>query len=1038
MDVITPQTFYAASKSPRNHKTPQRQPLAPLALTTTVAPSQHPTNTPSTQPRLRKPRRTEWQKVDSLLETITKDFRSLGHFLEVLFYNRISGVPDPRTVRHVRVVAAFLGGESNVTMATIINLLYNHRQSRAPKDSPEDAMYFSPPDITPRDIACARPALSTWALQLVGQELRRQVGDLTQNDPTDPSDITQLRASTNGRAKNVRLATWDSFGRLSISRIASIYQRRARAVWYTTECMGAPTVNGVIVVRKRRPHTAVQVGVISSLTLSRNRYATGYLALPLAVWQFACRTHVAEKRIFSRFGFTVHDTTARACLDSLTDASMAKLRASVAEGIKNGTMYWQLVLDNVQEFCRQRDHRLGRQDVLKVGTAATAILLEDCAPGAFNLQDHVDRVMLQERRNMTIQSLHADIDWAYIQELTALHWVRILVYFIPQLAYLRPIVNAAFNLPRMRKHQLPKDRVTVMQPVGTNGEHSTETQGMMRALLDFLQQMGLDEEAMKGLIFMPRGDGASIAAIWRIKKFLAAHPEHYKAFRHVVPPGPEIWHTRWTKLNAISSNAYGPASATDPSSLSKSATAAGAKRPSNLKKVDFFPTSRSMILFFEARVLDCWRISFGADDLIEHFADPKVNLPDLDILWATARKLVVRYASQKAYAQGVNKDLFDSAHSDMKVPLGTPWVPPAAGPRATEDEEQAVEDDESPTVHVEADGFNGDRVIANEALFLRDMGWWVIAHHAVPDGEIGRVWEILKIWIFCFSGSTNRNYANYLLETYCLHRYEASKDFSFAMLNNWLIKPRPKSKYMECDWIQEDFNKWLEELVEHKGGDFDDHFYRHTLAPNVMEFLRMKEQMESAFELKPRGKTHGAPHLRNEFQQLLRMYKEDELHLYRPGRTMGHASLNYYARGYEKLEDSGIAKFIEESTAYSDIVKDVLSGEEHDDWDVEMQRRIDEVLKDHDAMDTQSDGEPESEGEGEDGNDAGDESLHGIDYSDDESEKSDEEESNPREDDESEEDVEGREENEQLSEVEEEQMDQYIPPVDDPDFESDN
>jgi hypothetical protein len=120
--------------------------------------------------------------------------------------------------------------------------------------------------------------------------------------------------------------------------------------------------------------------------------------------------------------------------------------------------------------------------------------------------------------------------------------------------------------------------------------------------------MGLDEKTMdNNLIFMERGDGASIAAIWRIKKYLAAHPSHYTAFRNRVPPGPEIWHTRWTQLNAIASNFYGPAASTDPSSLSKSATAAGAKRPANLKKVDFFPTSRSMQLFFEARVLDCWR-----------------------------------------------------------------------------------------------------------------------------------------------------------------------------------------------------------------------------------------------------------------------------------------------------------------------------------------------------------------------------------------------------------------------------------------------
>ncbi|KAJ6471022.1 hypothetical protein C8R45DRAFT_1165764 [Mycena sanguinolenta] len=942
--------------------------------------------------------------MDSILGIISKDFRSLGAFLQVLFYNRISGVPDPRTPRHVRVTAAFLGGESNVTMATIINLIYNHRQSRAPKHSPQHSMEFSPPDIaSPREIDYARPALSTWALLTVAAELRRQIGGLTHNDPSNPLDITQLRASTNGRAKNVRLATWDTFGKLSIPLIGGTYKRRARAVWYITESMGAPTANGAIVIRKRRPHIAVQVGTISSLTLSRNRYASGYLALPLAVWQFACQTHVSEKRIFSRFGFTVPDTTARACLDALSDSSMAKLRESVAEGIQQGTMRWQIVLDNVQQYCRQRDHRLGHQDVLKVGTAATAILLEDCAPGAFNLQDHVERVMKQERRQLTIDPLYASIDWAYIHELTALHWVRILVYFIPQLEYLRPAVNAAFLSERMTKHRLPKGRITKMQPLGTNAEHSTETHGMMRAMLDFESQMGLDEKSMEGLIFMPRGDGASIAAIWRIKKYLSAHPTHYKAFRNRVPLGPEIWHTRWTNLNSIANNSYGSAAALDPSALSKSATAAGAKRPSNLKKVDFFPTSRSMKLFFEARVLDCWRISFGAEDILEHFSRPMANPPDIHLLWATARKLVTRYASQEAYDQAVDKEFFDSAHPDMKIPLGTPWVPPKTTAPTQEDdeveneneneneneeeveqlvvdepgqEEEILSDSEDgrkkkkkKRTHIEEEDFDGDRVLANEILFLQDMGWWIIADHAVPDGEIGRIWEIMKIWIFSFCGSGNRNYTNYLLETYCLHRYEASKDFSDAIFNNSLINPYGR-RYIECDWTQEDYNKWLEEMVDHKGGDFDDHFYRSTLAPNVMEFLRMKANLESAFDLKPRGKTHGVPHLRNEFQQLLRMHKEDQLHLYRPGRTMGHISINFYARGYEKLEDTHLNKFIKDSTAYSDITKDVLSGDEHDHWDEEMQRQTDQILHKDDTTNS-DDSDDESEPHRDAGDDTG-------------------------------------------------------------------
>jgi hypothetical protein len=214
-----------------------------------------------------------------------------------------------------------------------------------------------------------------------------------------------MRASTNSRVSGI-VADWETLvENLSIPKLAAKYERRGAIAWYLTEMMAAPMKRGVVVLRQRRPHPTVwifvwieyhtyskcqiQVGAISSFILSRNRYASGHLALPLAVWQFACKSHVDEKRIFSRFGFTVHDSTARACLNSLTDTGLTKLRQSIADGIAVGQMRWQYVLDNVQKFCRQRDHRLGRQDILEVGCAATAILLEDCAPGAFDLQDRL-------------------------------------------------------------------------------------------------------------------------------------------------------------------------------------------------------------------------------------------------------------------------------------------------------------------------------------------------------------------------------------------------------------------------------------------------------------------------------------------------------------------------------------------------------------------------------------------------------------------------------------------------------------------------
>ncbi|KAJ6603648.1 hypothetical protein B0H10DRAFT_1957796 [Mycena sp. CBHHK59/15] len=57
--------------------------------------------------------------------------------------------------------------------------------------------------------------------------------------------------------------------------------------------------------------------------------------------------------------------------------------------------------------------------------------------------------------------------------------------------------TAAFDSAKMTKHRLPKNRISVMQPVGTNAEKSTETQGMMRAMLDF--EAYYDGAVTKGL-----------------------------------------------------------------------------------------------------------------------------------------------------------------------------------------------------------------------------------------------------------------------------------------------------------------------------------------------------------------------------------------------------------------------------------------------------------------------------------------------------------------------------------------------------------
>ncbi|KAG6913731.1 hypothetical protein DXG01_004674 [Tephrocybe rancida] len=244
----------------------------------------------------------------------------------------------------------------------------------------------------------------------------------------------QLRATWSERSQStVQQVTWNDLGKFSIPALAKKYKERAPLAWFLAESMAAPQKAGKIMVRERRPYGTVVVGALSAFAFAQNKMAN-YLALNIGIWQFSCKAHIDLKRIFSRFGYSVHDTTVHKCLNSLADSSLTELRKDVAEGVARGEVTWKYILDNVQWWDTQREHCIGCQANMKVGTAATVLKPKDCAPGAFNLADHLECVMKMERENMTTWSVFSDIDWQHQNKIQALHWLQILVRFIDELA----------------------------------------------------------------------------------------------------------------------------------------------------------------------------------------------------------------------------------------------------------------------------------------------------------------------------------------------------------------------------------------------------------------------------------------------------------------------------------------------------------------------------------------------------------------------------------------------------------------------------
>ncbi|KIJ89668.1 hypothetical protein K443DRAFT_15892 [Laccaria amethystina LaAM-08-1] len=95
-------------------------------------------------------------------------------------------------------------------------------------------------------------------------------------------------------------------------------------------------------------------------------------------------------------------------LDSFKEKQRPKCLKSSALYILTSTVPrrrdLRLVLDNVQEYCPVYEGGILRESVLKVGTAGTAIQLDDCKPGAFDLQSHLARVAEKKRATMTVVS----------------------------------------------------------------------------------------------------------------------------------------------------------------------------------------------------------------------------------------------------------------------------------------------------------------------------------------------------------------------------------------------------------------------------------------------------------------------------------------------------------------------------------------------------------------------------------------------------------------------------------------------------------
>lgn len=126
-------------------------------------------------------------------------------------------------------------------------------------------------------------------------------------------------------------------------------------------------------------------------------------------------------------------------------------------------------------------------------------------------------------------------------------------------------------------------------------------------------------------------------------------------------------------------------------------------------------------------------LHFETEDLFAYFGSlPADQRPTFDMLKKTAQELHSRYSSTRAY-----QDALRGRHEHQKWTKGTVWTPLPSTSSKTPSQTQSLPQPPPP--------FVGDRILAQSILFMRDTILSKGAAEAVARGDVGTLYETLKV-----------------------------------------------------------------------------------------------------------------------------------------------------------------------------------------------------------------------------------------------------------------------------------------------------
>ncbi|KAF6742326.1 hypothetical protein DFP72DRAFT_830671 [Ephemerocybe angulata] len=206
---------------------------------------------------------------------------------------------------------------------------------------------------------------------------------------------------------------------------------------------------------------------------------------------------------------------------------------------------------------------------------------------------------------------------------------------------------------------------------------------------------------------------------------------------------------------------------------------------------------------------------------------------------------------------------------------------------------------------------NTDATLSNNIHFLRMTFWYLEMCAGIAEGDIGRVFEIIKLLRFSFWGAGSTNYGNELLEQACNFLYEFSDDLKTAIFNNYLVNPSGiPGHWFELDLLQEHFNYWLKRLFNSKSHDFDSRHLSEAVGLNIRGFSLLRDRFPSIFGFRRNKGKHTDPEKIFDINTLGAHYRKEGVLVFKKDRSQPYKAIDEFGQGMNILAGGKLKAFL--------------------------------------------------------------------------------------------------------------------------------